>query len=180
MTLANVITLVRLGLIPLILALLLSGREVWAFSLLLAFLIGDLVDGALARARGEVTPLGEFLDPLADKLLAAGLLAAFAALGRLPWLGFALLGGLQLVFLLGTAFLARHRRRIIKARPLGKAAATAISLGLVWAFFPFPGSRELIYLGIFLSYLAGLDYLRLALGVAPARARGRTPPEGGQ
>lgn len=171
MTLANIITLARLALIPPILFLLLNGGEVWAFILFLGFLLGDLADGALARARREITPLGEFLDPLADKLLAAGLLVAFAALGRLSWLPFVLLGIPYLGFFAGTILLAGYSRRIIAARPLGKAAATAISLGLGLTFFQLPGYLGVIYLGIFLAYLAGLDYLRLSL-----RARGGTPP----
>ncbi len=175
MTLANIITIGRLGLIPLILALLLSGRAVWAFGLLLAFLLGDLADGALARARREITSLGEFLDPLADKLLAAGLLVAFAALGQLSWLPFILLAIPQLGLLGGAVFLARRGGKVISARPLGKGAAAVLALGLALAFFQLRGSGELIYLGIFLSYLAGLDYLRLIL-----RARGGTPPAAGQ
>ncbi|MFQ6089821.1 MAG: CDP-alcohol phosphatidyltransferase family protein, partial [Candidatus Bipolaricaulia bacterium] len=81
MTLANIITSARLALIPVIIALLLGGATAAAFALFLLFLIGDLADGALARARREVTETGKLLDPLADKLLSAGLLATFAALG---------------------------------------------------------------------------------------------------
>jgi cardiolipin synthase len=163
MTLANIITLARLGLVPVIIALLLGGATVAAFILFLIFLLGDLADGALARARRETTALGEFLDPLADKLLAAGLLATFAALGRLSWLGFALLTIPQLALLVGTVSLTRRRVKLFAAKAWGKAAATALSLGLALAFFAVPGYWELIYLGILLSYLAGLDYLRLSL-----------------
>ncbi|MCR4404103.1 MAG: CDP-alcohol phosphatidyltransferase family protein [Candidatus Acetothermia bacterium] len=163
MTLANIITLARLALIPAIIALLLTGRTIAAFALFLTFLIGDLADGALARARRETTALGEFLDPLADKLLAAGLLAAFAAQGRLSWLAFALLAVPQLALLGGAAFLSRRRLRIFPAKAWGKAAATVLAVGLAMTFSALPGYWAVIYLGIFLSYLAGLDYLRLLL-----------------
>lgn len=174
MTLANIITLARLALIPPILALLLGKARPAAFALLVVFLAGDLVDGALARARGEVTSLGKVLDPLADKLLAAGVMAAFAALGVLPWLAFALLAFQQLALLVGSLVLARRGGgELPGARALGKAAAAAISLGLILTFFEVPGYRELIYLGIALSYLAGIDYLRLGLTLA---RRGSSPP----
>jgi cardiolipin synthase len=160
MTLANVVTSARLALIPVIIALLLGGEEMAAFGLFLIFLIGDLVDGALARARREITEIGKLLDPLADKLLAAGLLAAFAALGRISWLAFALLAAQQLALLGGTVLLCR-RGALPGAKALGKAAAAVLSLGLALAFFAAPSYLEIIYLGIALSYLAGIDYLRL-------------------
>lgn len=163
MSLANIITLARLGLVPAIIALLLGGATGVAFALFLVFLLGDLADGAIARARRETSALGEFLDPLADKLLAAGLLAAFAALGRLSWLGFALLAVPQLALLAGAVLLSRRRLRLLAAKAWGKAAATVLALGLAMIFLTITGYREVIYLGIFLSYLAGLDYLRLGL-----------------
>ncbi|MFQ6118034.1 MAG: CDP-alcohol phosphatidyltransferase family protein, partial [Candidatus Bipolaricaulia bacterium] len=161
MTLANIITSARLALIPVIIALLLGGATAAAFALFLLFLIGDLADGALARARREVTETGKLLDPLADKLLSAGLLATFAALGKISWLAFALLVLQQFGLLGGTVLLAR-RGALPGAKVLGKAAAAVISLGLALAFFTVPGYSPVIYLGIALSYLAGIDYLRLA------------------
>jgi phosphatidylglycerophosphate synthase len=161
MTLANIITSARLALIPAILALLLGGATMAAFALFLLFSIGDLADGALARARREITEIGKLLDPLADKLLSAGLLAAFAALGRISWLAFTLLAVQQLALLSGTVLLAR-RKALPGAKLLGKAAAAMLSLGLALAFFAVPGHWAIIYLGIALSYLAGIGYLRLA------------------
>jgi len=166
MTLANIITSARLALIPAIIAFLLGGATTAAFALFLIFLIGDLVDGVIARARREVTEVGKLLDPLADKLLSAGLLASFAAMGRISWLAFALLALQQLGLLGGTVFLCR-RQALPGAKALGKAAAAVLSLGLALGIFAVPGYRSLIYLGIALSYLAGIGYLRLA-----RRARG--------
>ena len=160
MTLANIITSARLALIPAILTLLLVGDTTAAFALFLISLISDLADGALARARREITEIGKLLDPLADKLLTAGLLAAFATLERISWLAFALLAVQQLGLLSGTLLLAR-RGALPGAKVLGKAAAAVISLALALAFFAVPGYWEIIYLGIALSYLAGIDYLRL-------------------
>ncbi|MFQ6033432.1 MAG: CDP-alcohol phosphatidyltransferase family protein [Candidatus Bipolaricaulia bacterium] len=161
MTLANIITSARLALIPVIIALLLGGATAAAFALFLLFLIGDLADGVIARARREVTETGKLLDPLADKLLSAGLLATFAALGKISWLAFALLVLQQFGLLGGTVLLAR-RGALPGAKVLGKAAAAVISLGLALAIFAVPGYSPVIYLGIALSYLAGIDYLRLA------------------
>ncbi len=159
MTLANLVTLLRLALIPPILAFVIRDDRWSAFALFAVALLGDVIDGTLARARHEVTDLGKLLDPLADKLLSAGLVAAFAAIGRLSWLAFALLGFQQLALLAGTVFLAGRGRRLGGARPLGKAAAALLALGLTLAIFALPGYWIVVYLGIALAYAAGVDYL---------------------
>lgn len=164
MTLANIITLMRLALIPAIIGLLLEGATTVGFALYLTFLFGDLADGAFARARREITALGKFLDPLADKLLTAGLLASFAALGRISWLAFVLLAIQQLSLLAGTVLLSRRRAELPGAKPLGKAGAAALALGLALSFFKVTGYWAVVYLGILISYLAAIDYLHLLRG----------------
>ncbi|NLO88946.1 MAG: CDP-diacylglycerol--glycerol-3-phosphate 3-phosphatidyltransferase [Clostridia bacterium] len=72
MNIANTITLVRISMIPLFLAILLINIPYSNLVAAAVFVIAagtDGLDGYLARARKEVTNLGKFLDPLADKLL---------------------------------------------------------------------------------------------------------------
>lgn len=161
MTPANAITLVRLGLIPWLITELLLGRREIAFWLLLAILVGDLADGALARWRREITPLGKVLDPLVDKLLFTSLLTSLAWQGRLPWIALGLLVSQQLGLLCGALLLRAKSCKITASRPLGKSASLALGLSMIlllgdprlsaWGL-------GLLYLGIALSYLAGLDY----------------------
>lgn len=56
----------------------------------------DAIDGRLARWRGEVTPLGALLDPIADKVLVLGTLAAVSVRGSLPLWALAAIGGREL------------------------------------------------------------------------------------
>lgn len=86
MNLPNLLTLSRLLLLPLIVFLLwppyVDGQR--AFCAAIAFIVAgifDVVDGALARRTGQVTTIGKFLDPLADKLL---YLVTYSALVALP------------------------------------------------------------------------------------------------
>ncbi|MCD6308267.1 MAG: CDP-alcohol phosphatidyltransferase family protein [Candidatus Latescibacteria bacterium] len=87
---ANILTFLRIALVPL---------YVWLFSLqqwytvviaLIVFIVAavtDLYDGRLARSRKEITKLGKFLDPLADKFLVVGALAQFCVMGLVSvWL----------------------------------------------------------------------------------------------
>lgn len=95
---ANIVTLVRICLVPVFVVALLSPWPQWlglpqvaddAKSLIAAgifILISctDWLDGYLARSRGEVTDFGKFMDPLADKILVCAALLALIELGSLP------------------------------------------------------------------------------------------------
>ncbi len=85
--LPNLLTLVRIGLVPVMVAALLwptpAARAVAAFAFLIAC-ITDFFDGWLARRHGVTTALGQLLDPLADKLIVAAALIMLAAVPPEP------------------------------------------------------------------------------------------------
>jgi len=88
--LPNLLTMLRIVLIPGVLWLLWDGTpkaNFWAAMLYIATALTDLIDGYLARRWGQISVLGKFLDPLADKLLVMATLISLAYLGRLPFLG---------------------------------------------------------------------------------------------
>ena len=83
--LPNLITLVRVGSIPILMAMLYLPDTGWhwaAGGLFFVAGLSDLADGFLARRLKKVTLLGQFLDPLADKLLVASMLVMLVMLGR--------------------------------------------------------------------------------------------------
>ncbi len=85
--LPNLLTLVRVGSIPLLVGLLYLPGQVWsrvAGGLFFVAGLTDLFDGWLARRLKKVTVVGQYLDPVADKLLIASMLVMLSALDRLP------------------------------------------------------------------------------------------------
>ena len=85
---ANVLTAVRIALVPVFVACLLAGGTTWRLLALAAFCIAsltDFLDGRLARQRGLVTDFGKIADPVADKALTGAALICLSALGELPW-----------------------------------------------------------------------------------------------
>ena len=85
---ANVLTVVRILLVPVFVAFMLAGGTVWRLAALVTFCVAsltDLLDGRLARRRGLVTDFGKIADPVADKALTGAALICLSALGELPW-----------------------------------------------------------------------------------------------
>ena len=80
---ANIITIMRIILVPIFLVILLTemeNKEIFAFIIFIIAAISDGIDGYIARKYHQVTELGKFLDPLADKLLVSAALLALVYL----------------------------------------------------------------------------------------------------
>ena len=131
---SNIITITRILLVPLFVAVLLAPWPEW-FSLSEAFsndwkgiiaagvfvLISctDWLDGYLARSRGEITDFGKFMDPLADKILVTAALVALVELGDLPtWVVLVILAREFIVS--GMRMMAASKGTVIAASMLGK------------------------------------------------------------
>ena len=82
---ANLLTLVRLALVPLVVLAILDGRHTLALALFAGAAFTDVLDGAVARRFGLATPVGARLDPIADKCLLSGVFLALAGAGTVPW-----------------------------------------------------------------------------------------------
>lgn len=87
MTIPNIITLIRLILVPIVIVALTQHAWVLAFALFAIAGISDAVDGAIARRFHMKSELGAYLDPLADKALLVSIYVTLAITGVLPvWL----------------------------------------------------------------------------------------------
>jgi cardiolipin synthase len=144
LNLANALTALRLVLAPVFLVLYVEGERVRALAAFAAAAATDVLDGLVARALRQTTRLGAFLDPIADKFLAACALVALAATGRLPaWLP-ALVIARDVAQLLGAAILrTTHHTVPVAPTRIGKyawfALAVTVVLALAGDFGAYPG-----------------------------------------
>lgn len=129
-TVPNVITLVRLAMVPVFVGLHLAGRPGWALAVFAAAAASDSLDGFLARLLDQRSKLGGILDPVADKVLVFSALVTLAIERRIPWWLLALVV-LRDGWMIVGAVVVRRKRLEIPTAPsrIGKyATLTLLSL----------------------------------------------------
>ena len=155
-TVPNALSLLRLFLVPVVVALLLDGSDALAATFFVLAALTDFLDGRLARMAGP-TRLGRVLDPLADRLMLSSVALVLAVRGLLPVWAVAILVGRDLLALLGSLVVGSK----IRVNRVGKAA-TAVLMGAVVLVVVSPGvvAQIVFYAGFGLSIVAGLMYAR--------------------
>lgn len=126
-TVPNIISFVRLCLVPVFLVLLLNGFNV-AATLLYALAAGtDWIDGQIARRTNAVSRLGQLLDPAVDRILMISGVCGLFLVGRLPlWIILVVLVRDLLLLMGGAVLLKRFRVRVAVIFP-GKVARRSCS-----------------------------------------------------
>jgi cardiolipin synthase (CMP-forming) len=84
-TAPNQLTLLRMAFVPFVVIELLDGRYSWALALFVIAGFSDGLDGLLARKLRQQTLLGQYLDPIADKLLLSTMFLVLSVLRKIPW-----------------------------------------------------------------------------------------------
>ena len=168
MTLANKITLLRVALIPLFLAcVFLKAQPLGTYLAAGVFTIAaltDSIDGWVARVQSQVTAMGKFLDPLADKILVSAALISLVSLGRLAaWVAVVIIAREFAVSAL--RLVAVTEGVVIAAGPLGKlktltqvSAIIVILVGPLGSFFGHDAGWWLMGAALLLTLLSGLQY----------------------
>jgi CDP-diacylglycerol--glycerol-3-phosphate 3-phosphatidyltransferase len=190
LNIANVLTGVRILLVPVFLVTLLAedgtsiGWRLAATGVFLVAAITDRFDGELARSRGLVTAFGTIADPIADKALTGAALVGLSVLGIVPWLVTVVIMGREVGVTVLRFWVLRHG--IIPASRGGKAKTLvqAIAIGLyllplVELFGPSDAIDWLrwIVLGVAvgLTVVTGLDYVVRAARLRAATATSDSP-----
>jgi CDP-diacylglycerol--glycerol-3-phosphate 3-phosphatidyltransferase len=138
---ANGITIARLAATPLLLYVVLrSSPSYGAFVFWFLLSCTDGVDGWLARRQGT-TRSGAFLDPLADKFVVLGAMAALVATGQFWWLPVSLIAIREVGISAYRASVGRHGVSV-PARPLAKAKTVVQDLAVGFAVMPAVGTRH--------------------------------------
>jgi CDP-diacylglycerol--glycerol-3-phosphate 3-phosphatidyltransferase len=164
--LPNALTLGRLFVVPVFAVLLLVAGDAPGVRLLLAGLfvlacVTDLVDGHLARSRGQVTDFGVMADPIADKALVGSALVGLSLLGALPWWATALVLGREVGVTLLRVAVRRHG--LMPATRGGKLKTLSQNAAVTLYLLPLTGLAAsarvpVLVLAVACTVVTGIDY----------------------
>ncbi|HHT55390.1 MAG TPA: CDP-diacylglycerol--glycerol-3-phosphate 3-phosphatidyltransferase, partial [Acholeplasma sp.] len=123
----------------------------------------DFIDGYIARKYNQITNLGKFLDPIADKILVISAMTYLIAVNRIYFWTVIIVIFREFV-VTGIRLLAVEKGEVIAASPYGKAKTITTMIAIVLMLFNNLFIPELIvdivwYLAVLLTLISGLDYL---------------------
>ena len=184
MNLPNILTLVRIFLVPLLVVVLLTrtdGFELWGVAILLGAAATDWLDGFLARRRRQVTSLGVVLDPIADKILISAAFITLVELDLAPAWMVAIIVGRE-VAVSGLRAIAAAQGFSVPVSDLGKlkmvlqvcAAALLILSGRFEVLAAM--GKVALWLVVFFALLSAVRYGREFWRGLDARLRERRAP----
>jgi CDP-diacylglycerol--glycerol-3-phosphate 3-phosphatidyltransferase len=160
------LTILRIFFVPLVVVLLLTkghNMDLWAVAVFLLAAATDLLDGYLARKRGQVTALGILLDPLADKLLTASAFISLVELHLVPAWMVVIIVGRELA-VTGLRSIASAQGFLLQASDMGKtkmvlqvAAISIITLEARFSVLPLAGT-VLLWMVVIFALVSGTQY----------------------
>ena len=175
LNLPNTLTVTRIVIVPVFVTAIIYSRYDYALYLFAAAAVTDLLDGLFARLTDQKTPIGTFLDPLADKFLLITSFVLFSVYGWIPkWVAIAVISR-DLIVVVGwfLIYMITHNSRI-ETVLLGKAAIASQLIALAYILLamnmtslpPLPGAFLLFTAAI--TCISGLQYIFKGLKSANA------------
>ena len=166
--LPNTITMLRIGVIPVLFGLLFSPGPAMSLVITILFIgaaLTDLLDGYIARRFEIVTTMGKFLDPIADKLIVNTAMILMIPIGRIPaWIVALII--IRDFAVDGIRNIASSEGMVIQASPLGKRKTLCqiFAVSALMIHYPFIGADAhavgmvILFIALFLTVTSGIDY----------------------
>ena len=162
MNTANKLTMVRIAMIPVFLAVLYIGFPGSNYAAMAIFILAsltDIADGQIARRRDQVTDFGKFTDPLADKILVISAMLWFVSQGTMPvWA--ALLVIIREFLVTGLRLIAAGKERVIAAAFSGKVKTVVTVICLTAMFLQLQPWMVFVCVGAIAltTLVSGIEY----------------------
>ena len=155
----NIITSIRIVLVPLFIILVLNDRLLAASFVFLAASLSDLLDGYLARKWKVVSNFGKLFDPLADKAIQISSILLLCIIGRLHFIFIIILVIKESLMILGS-YLLYKKKVVVYSVWYGKAAAFLLNAVIFWSYVL---SIPVIYYNILMAFAITAEILALVM-----------------
>lgn len=163
-TVPNVLTMLRIALIPVFVVLHVQGELKWALAVFLAASFTDYLDGYLARKYNQITAFGKLMDPLADKVMVITALLLQTLNGALPWPALVIVTLKELLMVIGGVFML-GKEIVVYSNMWGKVAMCFFIAALTLSFFhaelaaaSLPLDQIMIWISVVLTLCAMVSY----------------------
>lgn len=133
-TIPNMLTILRIILIPVFVVLFFQGNKMAALGVFVAASLTDMLDGYLARKLNQISDFGKLFDPLADKLMVLTAMVCQGIAGVFPWSAIIIVACKELLMVLGGVFML-SKDVVVYSNYVGKAAQVFFILSLILSFF---------------------------------------------
>ena len=158
--LPNILSLVRILLIPVVVLLVVRGHDTAALLLILFAIVTDILDGYLARTLNQVSELGKIIDPLGDKIGAAALVITLALYRDFPVWAAIFVIARDVAILFGAAFYIAAGQPTPMSNMLGRLTALAWGIAVVSYLTPWLSVRVIfLYLAVAMVPISFVFYL---------------------
>lgn len=170
MTIPNILTIIRIILVPLYLFVFYTvekNKILYAGIIYILAGLTDVLDGRIARKYNMISKLGAALDPLADKLMTFAILISFTSAKLIPLWVLLILGIKEILMIIGGFFIYLFKeKRVLPSNKYGKIATVSFYAAILSIVFKLPWPtliNGLIITTVTLNILAFLNYFKIFL-----------------
>ncbi|GKU76917.1 CDP-diacylglycerol--glycerol-3-phosphate 3-phosphatidyltransferase [Paenibacillus sp. L3-i20] len=159
MNLPNLLTILRFILIPVYVGIFVSGHMIPAFLIVVAAGVTDILDGYIARRYGQVTTVGEMLDPLADKLMLITIILSLLLSGHISWWAAGAMFLRDLGMITGGLLTHFRKKKNVPANWMGKLTTVMFYVAIMFIFFEASFAHLYLWVVIAFSFLTTFVYM---------------------
>jgi cardiolipin synthase len=159
MNVPNMITICRFVLIPIYIIVFANGYTISAFLIVLLAGLTDVLDGYIARTKGLITPLGEMLDPLADKSMMIVVILSLLISGLIPWYAAVAFFIRDAGMIIGSAIFHFRGKKTVPANTMGKITTVLYYIAILLIVFKIDYAIHYLWFVIAFSFITSAIYI---------------------
>lgn len=145
------------------------GHPQIAFWILVLAGATDVLDGYLARSRGQITLVGSMLDPLADKSMMLAVIISLLVSGLIPWEAAVVMFIRDAGMIAGAAFFHFRGKKTVPANTMGKLTTVLYYLAIMFIVYQFDFAISFFWFVVAFSFMTTFIYIAKFMSINKER-----------